>query len=244
MKKFDLDRNYFTQIGLDSGALTMLGTIVHSLKEPGEYRGTVRRGSLPEASFYISADRNSPVAHVNIDLASLVGDSTKEPDSDCCKEKDKDHFVVNPRGYVLFRVAGGPGGYRVHVRKADEDDQTRVYDSSQLEYGDIFSAIIVRPGRYSLKNLVNRAEAEIAVSYPVRGKTAYRPPTPVSVRCDSEGFDPGEIRLKPGQGLNCLIETPARIKIELVEPDDGQGEYREPVKRGRQKRSLSEQSEC
>ena len=36
------DRNLFTQIGLDSASLTMLGTIVHSFPQPGEYRGVVR----------------------------------------------------------------------------------------------------------------------------------------------------------------------------------------------------------
>ena len=66
------DRNLFTQIGLDSGSLTMLGTVVHSFGEPGEYRGSVRRGKEGAAVFYISVDKNSPVAQVNIDLAALT----------------------------------------------------------------------------------------------------------------------------------------------------------------------------
>ena len=36
------DRNLFTQIGLDSGSLTMLGAVIHSFRKPGEYRGSVR----------------------------------------------------------------------------------------------------------------------------------------------------------------------------------------------------------
>src|SRR6266516_6753645 len=149
MKTFDLDPNYFTQIGLDSGALTMLGTIVHSLREPGEYRSTVRRGKLPEASFYISSYQHSSVAHVNIDLATLGADSSQ---SGCCKEEEKNRFVVNPKGFALFRVSRGTGGYNVHIRKAQEDPKTKIFDSSQLEEGDIFSAIIVRPGKYYLRN--------------------------------------------------------------------------------------------
>ena len=237
MKQFDLDRNYFEQIGLDSGALTLLGVIVHSLKEPGEYRGTVRRDKLPEASFYISADSNSPVAQVTIDLASL-SPGPEDEKTDCCKEEDKNRFVVNPKGYALFRVSRGSGGYNVHIRRAAEDPKTAVYDSSQLEDGDVFSAIIVRPGRYSFKNLVTRGEGEIVVSYPVIGKTAYRPPAPVSVECIREGFKPARVELQPGQGLNCQIRVPSRIKIELVKPDDGPREERERFKRGFRRRSL------
>src|SRR5215211_3577458 len=126
MKQFDLDRNYFEQIGLDSGALTLLGVIVHSMREPGEYRGTVRRGKLPEASFYISADSNSPVAEVTIDLASLIP-GVDDENTECCKEENKNRFVVNPKGYVLFRVSRGSGGYNVNIRKAAEDQKTPVY---------------------------------------------------------------------------------------------------------------------
>ena len=48
------DRNLFTQIGLDSGSLTMLGSVIHQFAEAGEYRGTVRREAAGEAVFYIS----------------------------------------------------------------------------------------------------------------------------------------------------------------------------------------------
>jgi hypothetical protein len=238
MKQFDLDRNYFEQIGLDSGALTMLGVVVHSLKEPGEYRGTVRRGKLPEASFYISADSNSAVAQVTIDLASLIADPDDK--SDCCKEEDRNRFVVNPKGFVVFRVSRGSGGYNVHIRRAAEDQQTKVYTSSELEPEDVFSGIIVRPGRYSFTNRLTRAEGEIVVSYPVRGKTAYRPPAPVTVECTREGFQPSRIELQPGQGLNCQIRVPSRIKIELVEPDDGPRTERERFRRGFRSRRLPE----
>jgi hypothetical protein len=237
MKQFDLDRNYFEQIGLDSGALTLLGVIVHSMRDPGEYRGTVRRGKLPEASFYISADSNSPVAQVTIDLASLIPGVDDEND-ECCKEENKNRFVVNPKGYVLFRVSRGSGGYNVNIRKAAEDQKTPVYNSSQLEEGDIFSGIIVRPGRYSLTNPASRTRGEIVVSYPVIGKTAYRPPAPVNVECTGEGFKPERIELQPGQGLHCQVRVPSRLKIDLVEPDDGPGRERERFKRGFRKRSL------
>ena len=36
-----ISTSIFTQIGLDSGALTQLGSVVHPVPEPGEYRGVV-----------------------------------------------------------------------------------------------------------------------------------------------------------------------------------------------------------
>ena len=45
------DPHLFTQIGLDSGSLTMLGTVVHSFAQPGEYRCVVHEGPDVKASF-------------------------------------------------------------------------------------------------------------------------------------------------------------------------------------------------
>lgn len=244
MKQFQLDRNYFTQIGLDSGSLTMLGAIAHSLKEPGEYRGTVRRDKTAEGSFYIFADSNSPVAQVTIDLASL----TASPDDkeDCCTDdENKNRFVVNPRGYVLFRVSAGAGGYNIHLRRASEDEETSVFNTTHLEDGDVFSGMIVRPGRYSVTNLLSRAKGEIVVSYPVIGKTAYRPPAPETIECSEKGFNRSRLELQPGQGFNFQIKVPSRLKIELVEPDDGPREYgeRERFRRGWGRRSLSKSAD-
>jgi hypothetical protein len=238
MKTLNLDRNFFTQIGLDSGSLTMHGTVVHSPREAGEYRGTVRRGDLPEAVFYISADKNSPVAHVNIDLASLVGDSPSV--ADCCKGEDKHRFVVNPKGYVVFHVSGGAGGYYVHLRKAEENPETKVFNSRHLDEGDIFAGVLLRPGTYSIKNTVGKGEGQIVVSYPVIAKTAYWPPNPATMEFSAGGISPRELHLQPGQGLNCHVKAPARIKIELLKPDDGpKSGYREPSKGGWQKYKLT-----
>ena len=226
-----LDSNLFNQIGLDSGALTMLGTVVHSFGETGEYRGTIQRGNGPEATFYVSVDGSSPIAQANIDLAraDADADATDHPASCDCGCRESRRFVVHPRGYVVFHVSGGGGGYWVNVRKADENPDLPAYDSRRLHQGDIFAGVLMRPGRYSLRNELGDASAEITVPYPTVGKTAYRPPAPLEVECGKE-IKPGKIHLHPLQGLNVHILEPARIRIELVEPDDG------PADRARQGR--------
>ena len=77
-----LDRNLFTQIGLDSGSVTMLGSVVHRLGEPVEYRGNVRSGDRLQATFYISVDPNCAVAELLIDLAKLTAPPSAQ--DDCC----------------------------------------------------------------------------------------------------------------------------------------------------------------
>jgi hypothetical protein len=232
----NLDRNFFAQIGLDSGALTMLGAVIHSFGEPGEYRGVVRRATEPEAAFYVSADKNSPVAQVNIDLATLAQPSNTS--GKCCGPAEANRFVVNPKGHVLFHVSGGEGGYSVHLRKAEEATDTKIYDSRELGEGDVFSAIIIRPGTYSVTNLLNKAKGEIRVSYPRLGKAAYHPPAPRIVGCTARAIEPNQIALSPGQGLNFQIKVRARIKIELVKPDDGPKRASKPVVRGWKKPTL------
>jgi hypothetical protein len=235
------DQNLFTQTGLDSGLLTILGSVIHSFHEPGEYRGSVHKTGGAQAVFYITVDKNSPAAHVNIDLATLreyAGATQKE----CCDDSPENHFTVNPRGYVVFHVSSGSGGFSVHVRRADEDPKTQVFNSQELGVGDLFSASIIRPGTYSVVNQLAKtnAQAVVVVSYPVIAKTAYRPPAPVHVQVDPKGFEPARIELKPGQGLVFEVKAPARIVVELVKPDDGPGHDQSSPPRGWSKNALPE----
>lgn len=238
-----MDRNFFTQVGLDSGSLTMLGCVLHTFGEPGEYRCSVLRATVSgetvsgetvsgegttEAVFYVSSDPNCAVAGVNIDLATLAGTAPAAAGAGCgCgsgqggqSSGDGQHFVVHPRGYAVFRVSGGAGGYSVYARRAVEDREVQGYYSSSLVTGDIFSAVLMRPGRYSVRNVLGEARGEVTVAYPGTGTTAYRPPAPeiVEVR---DRFDPARVALRPMQGLNFNVHTDARIVIELEEPDDG-----------------------
>jgi hypothetical protein len=236
----EFDRNLFTQTGLDSGSLTMLGAVIHSFREPGEYRGSVRHnGKETKAVFYISADRESPVAQVNIDLAALTNPpdpSTKGGE----REGVQNRFTVNPKGYALFHVSQGAGGYDVHVRKAGEKPDESIFDSRKLSEGDIFSAIIIRPGLYSVVNLHTKAKGEVVVSYPEIGKAPYRPPGPLRVKVTRESFEPRQIKLKPGQAVLFECGAPSQIKIELEKPDDGPGSPPPSKPRGWKKMKLPE----
>lgn len=235
------DQNLFTQIGLDSGSLTMLGSVVHTFTEAGEYRGAVHLGEQVVSVFYITADKSSPVAQVNVDLATLNGAAAQAPDC-CCPEtkEEQNHFVVNPKGYAVFHVSAGSGGYYVHLRKADENPNLKVFDSRKLEAGDIYTAVILRPGRYSVSNTLTQATGELTVPYPKIGEKAYRPPAPLKVESDDKGFHPRSMEVHPGQGVLFHLKSTSRIKIELVKPDDGPAKSAEPSRAGWNKTALLE----
>jgi hypothetical protein len=249
--KMTFDQNLFTQVGLDSGALTMLGGVTHRFLEAGQYRGVVYRGGESIGKFYINVDKNSPVAQANIDLAafdtSLPAPATSATGTTCgCQgdgTKAETTFEVNPKGYAVFHVSAGAGGYAVRGSKAAEDPkQQNQFDSRELNGEDIFSAVILRPGTYSASNGLNtKAKGKITVSYPKIGKTAYRPPSPTKIVCTEGGFEPANVELQPGQAVLFQANAPARITLELVKADDGPSGRAEHARAGWKKAALPEQ---
>lgn len=223
MNKLYIDPS-IAQTGLDSGALTMLGAVARRFEEPGDYRGTVRRGDAIEKVFYLSVDKESPVAAADIDLAKLAGSlPQQEAGTGCCPGEGEARFSVNPRGYVLFRVSGGRGGYSVNVRRADPDEKTPVFNSTALDGGASFSARVLRPGIYSVTNARGKARASLTVAYPPKAFSGYRPPEALRVEVTESGFRPEKIQLMPAQGLIFDCRTDARIVITLERADDGPG---------------------
>jgi hypothetical protein len=195
----------FTQTSLDSGALTMLGVVIHSFKEPGRYRGTVLLKERPLGRFDLMVDDDCEDAQVNIDLASLKGEES---------------FRVSPRGAVVFHVSRGPGGFAVRVGRLTGEKEDEVFDSRELKEGDMFAATLIRPGNYTVSNAITRASGEIMVSYPQVGDAPYKPDDPVSIAV-GQSLSPSSIKIGPAQGQVYRIGVPSRIRIDLARPDDG-----------------------
>ena len=227
----------------------MLGGVTHRFLEPGQYRGVVYKGGEHFADFYINVDKNSPVAQANIDLATFES-SPAAPAANagadgCSCQGDgtgaNTKFEVNPKGYAVFHVSAGAGGYAVRVGKAAEDPkQQNQFDSRELKRWRHLSAVILRPGTYSSTNALGKGKGKITVSYPKVGKTAYRPPNPVKVECSARGFEPGNVELQPGQAVLFHAAVPSRITVELSKADDGPGGRPEHVRPGWKKAALPE----
>ena len=214
-----LNRYLFTQIGLDSGALTSLGVVMHTFPQPGLYRGVVLRGEDSVGSFLLEVAEDSPQTQVDIDLAKVKAPAA-EP---CCDEASRAPYVVSPRGYAVFHVSSGPGGFSVVVGRGDPRKPEVLFDSRELLEGDLFAATILRPGSYTVSNVLARgqARAELVVAYPQPAKERYAQPPVHTVTLTAKGFEPERMRVAAAQSQVYHIKGRARIRIALEKPDDG-----------------------
>jgi len=212
----------FHQLGLDSGALTILGAIVHRFTTPGEYRGVSLRADKRDAVFFVTVEKGLAANQVNIDLATLQAPS--DPSCGCVAAGAERRFTVGANGYGVFHVSGGPGGFAVHLGLAAEaPPEHREFDSVKLRNGDLFAATILRPGVYKVSNLA-QAKSEglrIDVAYPRASQKPFQPPPPIRIKATERGFDPGgRAELMATQGCIFVCEATSRIKIELQKAHD------------------------
>jgi hypothetical protein len=214
-----IDPHVLTQTTLDSGSLTVLAALIHSFPEPGQYRGVSTQGTSPGTVFFISVDPNSPALQADVDLPALQNGRSSTQGCSPTAVEPGCHFVVNPRGHVVFFVSSGAGGFTVKVRNVNANVTS--FDSQQLKPGDLLAATLIRPGTHSVTNASGGPPAQVRVAYPTIGNTPFRPPDPVTIQCTPSGFSAASIALQPGQGQIYQFAIPSRIKIELIKPDDG-----------------------
>ena len=210
-----ISTSLFTQIGLDSGALTQLGSVVHPVPEPGEYRGVVLVDEQQVADFaFVVAKQGRP--QLDVDVAALVGPA----DDDCGCGPRADDGPLAAGGHLLLHVGSGRAAYAVVVSAVTANGRSQVVlDTRELAKGDLFAATVLRPGRYRVANTVTGAEAKLDVAYPELGRRPMLPGEPVRVTV-GERFEPDDISVRASQGQVYAVESGARIVIELVEPYD------------------------
>lgn len=230
MKAF-VNHTLISRTSVDSGSITPHGMVIHQLREPGEYQGTLLLGDAPAAGFTISVEREVEAQQVDIDLFALHHGAAGT-------HEGASRFTVRPEGYAVFYVSQGRGGYAVVMRRQGEERRREsAFDSRRLSEGDLFAVTLLRPGTYSVRNTEGRGQARIVVAYPERGNAPYTPPDAVQVRCSREGFKPRQIEVRSAQGQVYSFDTPSRLQFELQEPEDLESpEERGPVAQWRKRR--------
>ena len=242
-----------TQTHFDSGSLGGLAAVVHRLAEAGQHPLTVLQADRPvrtlalvvqdvgapaakgpaatPAAGVAATPASSAPAELHVNLSGLGG-GLRQPGlraAGTAAESGAD-LVVAASGYAVFHAPAGSAGFAVLLHAPGAPDKPPVFDSRQLGDGDAFATTIFRPGRYSLTNSAGNAAGQIRVSYPVIGDTPYQPPDAFHVQLDANGFHPNDIQLMPAQGIVVHVNnTPARITIDLLQPDDGPALGRPPT---------------
>ena len=215
----------YTQNDLDSGALMMKCVIGHRLREEGLHHGTVMLGERFVAGFVVEVSDTSEEAQATIDLSELHGLGRGTAPNEIVKR-----FEVKTGGYLVLHVGHGEGGYHVLLRNTSTDQ--RPWNSQRLKAGDIFSAIPLRPGSYSLSNVAGEntiTTTRLVVTYPdPRDNKKGRPrPQPIYATFHRQSFDPEPLEIRPGQGIVIATKDTARFMLTLEQPDDGSDEIRQ-----------------
>lgn len=203
--KLVIDRRILSLSTLDSGVITPMMAVAHRFKEPGRYEVQVLQGDDQVAGFSLVVDTGAPHDPVPIDLGDIQ-----------CPI-----IVVSPETQVLFRAPRAQSGYTVVVERTDAEGRSTLFDTRRLEGGDIFMAVLLRPGRYIATD-EGGTSCEIAVTPPGKEMVRYIPSrkegvisggAPLSITYGPDGFRPGEVEARSFQSLTFMIEAPARIRI-------------------------------
>lgn len=217
-----INQDWLNVTSFDSGAPSGGATVVHRFDAPGEYRVRVVHGDETLAQTVIAVSGGQPAetgagpGHVSLDMKHVL---TPANLSGTPTDRERAPLVVRTQGYVSFTDSGRTKPFAI-VAEAPAGGGPG-FDSRRLGPGDVFAVTLLRPGKYRMTNELSRATGEITIAYPVVGTTPYRPPEPQAIECTDRGFQPSSVALKPAQGAIFRIQTAARIKVELTEPDDG-----------------------
>jgi hypothetical protein len=229
-----VNRSFMHQTSFDSATPSGPAVVAHQLTTPGDFEVVVARDDSAMRRIPLRVEARSenleepeprppsnvPVGMVaEVDPVALVRDPAVR----------RRGFRVFVDGYLSFKT-GRPHGYRCYVTNAGGSTDGLEFDSTELGPSDIYAQTLVRPGRYSVTNALTEVRADLTVSYPKLEPTPYQPPDPLRVTCREEGFGQDPMELSPVQCVIFELDSPARILIELTEPDDGPSP--EPSRKG------------
>ena len=226
MKAF-INQRFLKQTRFDSAAPSGSAVVAYELQKGGSYEIAVARDDrlLARVPFGVvpgreTGDPSAARPHcapapglqgsLSVDLAKLAGASAAPALPSLASA-----------GWVSFTSSQPLLDHHVLVRRVENGEAQDEFDSRRLDARSVFGLTLIRPGRYSLANTIDGAQAEIVVDYPKVGKTPYRPPEPLEVTVTDQGFGERSFRLSPAQGMVFRFRVEGRIQIELVEPDDG-----------------------
>jgi hypothetical protein len=225
-----INRHVFATRVFDSGALTVLASVIHQFSEPGLYYVTIRRGDavVDTTRFEVSAE--SSVMQLNVDLAAAVlpplvrstfarrGRAAAAKDCDCGgagtaagAQAAVSTPTVSPKGYVQFFVSQGEGGLTASVVRADGDKT--LFDTATLGQGDLFAVSLIAPAKFSMANKLGSATGTITVTFSKEVARRLKATAPVYVETSKSAFNPNNVQLSSGQGVVFRVTEVARIVV-------------------------------
>jgi hypothetical protein len=205
--KAKINQKLFNESRFDSGELSVLTMTVHQFNIPGFYQAVVQRQGLEVSKFYFTVAENSPAMELHIDLSEVA--------RRVYTVQNNSMKIVSPKGYVLF-YSSYDYGYTVLVSDRNGD---RVFDSTKLGEGDIFSLSLLTPGRYSILNGLESVSGEIIVNPIPESIKNFDPASQLNIDVSQDKYTPEQVEIISGQGLVFHIKTSdVRVIIQKNQP--------------------------
>jgi hypothetical protein len=228
-----VNRHVFTTRVFDSGALTVLASVIHQFPEPGKYIVSIRRDDAVVGSTRFEVVADGPM-QLNIDLAaggipgkaSPFERSARAAAKDCnCGGGGAAHAasaaavpagapppkLVSPQGYVQFHVSHGEGRLYAQVRKEQTDKI--LFDSTLLGTGDLFAVSLLAPAKFTLANTAGTATGSVTVTFSKEVARKIKQTTPVFADVSKSAFTPKDLQVSSGQGLVFRVQDAARVVV-------------------------------
>lgn len=222
-----INRTLLDQTIFSSTSPAGLACVIHTVAHEGEHElqlvghAEEHAEAVPVTVASQQPTGAPPAGHLEVNPTALSAARRKRGVSE-----PPGHQIIQPGAHLLITTPVPHDARRVRlVRKADG---AVVFDSASLGAGDRFAVTLIRPGRYEVENQLGGSKLMLTVEYPVIGNQPYRPPPPMQIECTAAGFEAPATTIKPAQGLVFLCRVPARLHLELREPDDGPHEEAAP----------------
>lgn len=223
-KKVLLNRAMFSIRPYESSALTVLTTLFHHFTEAGNYELFVRLGGAVIHRAAIQVGEKGAQQQFNLDLASLRDTEARE----CCDKEAGTRYTLAVNSIMGFYVSQGTGVYSVEIARTEHKERRALDSAAHIPAGDLFAVTLVRPGTYRAVNEEGGAEAVIRVK-PASPKD-YQPGQAVLVTSDARAFKPKRVDIMSGHSVVFRCETPARLRVELVEPAESAPKPRQEMR--------------
>lgn len=234
MQKF-LNKSVFEQVACGSAQINTMGYVAHPISEPGEYYGTVWKGKKETGEFRILCKEGIEAAQVDIDLFTQC-----QAYSMLSKKKNLSQtYRLAPGDYIMLYASQGMEGFYVTLEKETGEKREKVFDSRNLDKGDVFIAVPGRPGNYTFSEQKNGSKGRIQVQSPSMPKSGrYETPEAIQIGFSGEKFDKIEVLTDSFQGIVFQIAGPASFISVKLEDSHPKSTYptSEPKKPFRSKR--------
>lgn len=242
-KEVLLNRSLFVQRAFDSGAITVLTSLIHRFGESGDYDVFVRRARRTVARLMVRVVDSDAAYQHNLDLANL-----QPGQHECCREEAD--VLLHTGGVLSIYASQGSASFQVEVQRLGaKEKQVLLNNAEQVPGGDFFAVTPLQAGIYRVSDSLNKAEMLLRVAMPplpspgkksaagkekkARTEREYRPDQPTLVEAGRDGFSRKEVSLFSGQSLVFQCQQAARLRVEMEKPDKPASKPPRSIRRGK-----------